>query len=272
MSSPSTLLVGASQKGSLQSGRALAFSSLALVALVLLFTGGPGESSRGVPLGDDGLVVVPLQRSGMSVRVHARRMEPVDPSTRGVSDVLLLHGAKFSSKTWADLGTLDAISREGGVAVAVDLPGYGMSPDVDIAFTSPDTRGEFLVALVDALALERPLLVCPSMSGNFAFPLLRDSPKIVGGFLGIAPTGVHEFASEVKASLERLSPPIPTLALYGSLDTSNLADADVLSAAVSGEKVVFEDAGHPAYLKDPERWHGLLIALARKVKRYLSAS
>ena len=171
MSSQSTLLVGASQKGSLQSGRALAFSSLALVALVLLFTGGPGESSRGVPLGNDGLVVVPLQRSGMSVRVHARRMEPVDPSTRGVSDVLLLHGAKFSSKTWADLGTLDAISREGGVAVAVDLPGYGMSPDVDIAFTSPDTRGKFLVALVDALALERPLLVCPSMSGELCVSL-----------------------------------------------------------------------------------------------------
>lgn len=39
------------------------------------------------------------------------------------ADVLLLHGMRFSSKTWLDLGTLDRLSAWNYRAVALDLPG-----------------------------------------------------------------------------------------------------------------------------------------------------
>jgi hypothetical protein len=89
----------------------------------------------------------------------------------------------------------------------------------------------------------------------------------VGGFLGVAPVGVREFAGAIKASLAE-NEPMPAVALFGSMDASHLVDADALLVALGGaaEKVIFAGADHPAYLKYPDRWHELLVGLAKKVK------
>ena len=44
---------------------------------------------------------------------------------KGGTPVLLLHGAAFSSQTWVEVGTLQALSEAGLDVVAVDLPGKG---------------------------------------------------------------------------------------------------------------------------------------------------
>lgn len=44
--------------------------------------------------------------------------------------VLLLHGAKFSSQTWVDLGTMAQLARSGYQVVAIDLPGFGRSREM----------------------------------------------------------------------------------------------------------------------------------------------
>ena len=214
-----------------------------------------------------GFHTLTLSSSGKKLRVHARQ---TDGSSEGkksaVADVLLLHGAAFSSKTWSDLGTLKAIADAGGRSVAIDLPGYGGSPES--GKLSSEERGELVAAAAEEFGLSRPVLVAPSMSGSFALPLLRDRPSTLGGFLPVAPVGVREFAPVVKDSLSALPRPMPAVALFGSLDASHLGDADLLLDALGKEadKVVFQGAGHPAYMKYPDRWNELLLGLARKVR------
>ena len=124
-----------------------------------------------------------------------------------------------------------------------------------------------MAAAIAAFNLRRPVLVAASMSGGWAFPLLVADPAAVGGFVGVAPVGVREFADAVKASLSARNHRMPAVALFGSLDASHLADAETLLGALGdeAEQVVFEGAEHPAYLKYPERWHELLVGVARKV-------
>lgn len=234
-------------------------------------SGGGMATGRREPLANPGETKVgfrtlTLASSGKKLRMYARQTDGGGRGNSSIADVLLLHGAVFSSKTWSDLGTLTAIADAGGRAVAIDLPGFGRTPAS--GKLSANERGELVAAAAAEFGLSQPLLVAPSMSGTYALPLLRDRPLTVGGFLPVAPGGVEEFASSVKASLSALSRPMPAVVLYGSLDTSRLDDADVLLKVLGkgAEKVIFEGAGHPAYIKFPERWNELLLGLARKVR------
>src|SRR5688572_25069784 len=52
----------------------------------------------------------------------------LEAGPEGGLPVLLLHGQRFHSKTWKELGTLDRLAKEGFRAIALDLPGFGASP------------------------------------------------------------------------------------------------------------------------------------------------
>jgi len=177
----------------------------------------------------------------------------------GGAPVLLLHGAAFSSATWEELGTLDVLARAGCRAIAVDLPGFGDTP-------AGGERTTFLAALLDALVADepgftQPVLVFPSMSGGFAFPLLATSPQRVSGVVPVAPVGIDAFAPADAASLP------PALLVWGDQDRS-LPALDVLAAKFARvERLVLEGARHPAYLDRPDAWHAALLAFVREAAR-----
>ncbi|XP_077846352.1 putative protein-lysine deacylase ABHD14B isoform X2 [Macaca mulatta] len=102
--------------------------------------------------------------------------------------VLLLHGIRFSSETWQNLGTLHRLAQAGYQAVAIDLPGLGHSKEaaapVPIGELAP---GSFLAAVVDALELGPPVVISPSLSGMYSLPFLTAPGSQLRGYVPVAP-------------------------------------------------------------------------------------
>jgi abhydrolase domain-containing protein 14 len=214
------------------------------------------------------LLLLPLFGCGTGAPVPDPTPSPVTQVQRRVLDVggasiltlssgptdgaalLLLHGAAFTSETWLELGTLDAAASAGLHVVAVDLPGFGASTQTALE------GGDFLLRLVEELALAKPVVVAPSMSGAFAFPFVLDHPGRCGGFVPVAPAGQGRY----RERFAELTP--PTLVVWGTADDLRpVAEAHALRGAIPGaELLLLEDAGHPAYLDQPDAFHRRLFA------------
>jgi len=185
-------------------------------------------------------------------RLHVRTAGPPDGQV-----VLLLHGQRFDSGTWEQLGTLRFLADHGLRAVAVDAPGFGRSAAQEIA---PDT---FLEQLIPALGLTRPVIVAPSMGGTFALPYVVAHPDEVAGFVPIAPAGLERWLPELRGS------PVPALIVWGSADTVfPVAGADELAGAMRhGRTLILQGAAHPAYLEQPQAFHEALVEFVRGLSR-----
>ncbi|HUT93004.1 MAG TPA: alpha/beta fold hydrolase [Thermoguttaceae bacterium] len=163
--------------------------------------------------------------------------------------VVLLHGANFSAATWHEIGTLARLADAGYRAVAVDLPGFGESPGASVDY---DT---WLLQLLDRLAIERPVIVSPSMSGRFSLPLVTGTPSRIAGFVAVAPVAIPQYRDR----LGRIA--VPVLAIWGEQDrTVPHANADLLVSQVpQGRKVVIPSAGHAPYMNDACAFHDALL-------------
>jgi pimeloyl-ACP methyl ester carboxylesterase len=163
--------------------------------------------------------------------------------------ILLLHGASFSSQTWQEIGTLQLLGEKGYSAVAVDLPGYGSSQKIS---GSPE---QFLLELIDKLNLNCPIVVSPSMSGNYSLSFIVKYPERARGFVAVAPVGISRFSQKLQG-IE-----VPTLAIWGSNDRIvPLAQAELLVQLIpKARKVILKDAGHACYMKATKEFHQHLL-------------
>jgi len=167
--------------------------------------------------------------------------------------VLLLHGQRFSAETWRELGTLELLARQGYRAVALDLPGFGGSEP------SEEPPEQFLASVLPLLADSPAVVVSPSMSGRFSFPLLVRRPGFVAGFVAVAPVGVQENLASVHGM------DLPALLIWGENDkVVPLRDARALGEALpNSRQVILKGAGHPSYLDATAEFHRELLLFLR---------
>ncbi|XP_045547411.1 protein ABHD14A isoform X3 [Salmo salar] len=106
--------------------------------------------------------------------------------------VVLLHGQAFSSKTWVELGTLALLATNGYQALAVDLLGFGNSPDSDALKTDQHLLGRF----VEALGVRTTVLLSPSMSGHCSIPFLTKHSAQLHCSIPLAPVGTSNYTPQ----------------------------------------------------------------------------
>jgi pimeloyl-ACP methyl ester carboxylesterase len=117
-------------------------------------------------------------------RVHVIEAGPAD----GVP-VLLCHGWGACVYAWSAI--LPALVAAGCRVLAPDLRGHGRTDENDApaAYTTPGMTAD-LAAIVDALGVERPVVVGHSMSGRIALEYAMLDPTLVRGLVLLAPIGV----------------------------------------------------------------------------------
>jgi abhydrolase domain-containing protein 14 len=175
----------------------------------------------------------------------------------GGRTVLLLHGARFDSGTWLEIGTYQKLAAAGFRVLGLDLPGFGRSEAVDVP------REELLAELLPALDVDAPVLVAPSMSGGFALPLLIHHPDAVSGFVAVAPAGVPDYEPELDAIR------VPTLIIWGEKDTViPVSIGERMERKINGSRlIVLEGASHPCYLDRPDEFHQALLDFLKGLRK-----
>jgi len=199
------------------------------------------------------------------------------PSVRRAKAVVLfLHGASYTSRIWDDRKILDHLAAAGYRVVAVDLPGYGGTPERSTDDTTDgQPEGDSSGSLISDGAVLRELirsvsgpagvvLVSPSASGRYSLPYLAQFPSDpLAGFVPVAPVGVNSFRRPTTA------PKIPTLLVWGAEDdVVPFANATLLQEQLPGSRIErIAGAGHAAYDDHPRQFEAVMLAFLRTLRR-----
>ncbi|XP_047440184.1 protein ABHD14B [Mugil cephalus] len=182
-----------------------------------------------------------------------RQSEPATGDAK--MSVLLLHGIRFTSENWLNIGTLETLATAGCRAVAIDLPGLGRSASAQ----GPAALGElapagFLKEVCEQLSLSPVVVISPSLSGMYSLPFLLQHQALIKAYVPVAPICTEKFTAEQYGSVK-----VPALIVYGDQDTQ-MGEASLrnLSNLPAHSVVVMKGAGHPCYLDDPDTWHKAL--------------
>jgi pimeloyl-ACP methyl ester carboxylesterase len=196
----------------------------------------------------------------------------LEAGQRGAPPVVLIHGLGATSASF--LPTLWDLSRDHHV-IAVDLPGFGESGK-PVRPLDPEFYARWLVAFLDAVAIEKATLVGNSMGGRVALEMGLRSPERVAGLVLLAPSMAWRRYRAAAGLVKLLRPelgavPLPVLhrLVLGVLRSlfarpSRVPDAAMNAAADEAVRVfgtlrgriAFFHAAREIYLEDPHGTSG----------------
>jgi len=193
-----------------------------------------------------------MEINSQFIPVSGRLVHTLNANPQSKQAVVLLHGASFSSATWQEIGTLEALASAGYQAVAVDLPGFGQS---ESASMSPE---KWMSELFDRLGVGSPILLAASLSGEYALPFITSHPGRIAGFVAVAPVGL----SSHRENLHSITAPV--LAVWGENDNLiPISDAGLLvNEVTNGELIVIPNGTHAPYMSEPDLFNQRLLEFA----------
>ena len=179
--------------------------------------------------------------------------------------VLFLHGQRFTSEDWKKINTLEFLAKKGFHVMAIDLPTYGKSQQLQEP-KSPSDKAKFLNDFMDKTDYNNAVLVVPSMSGSYAMPFIfeGENAKKLKGFVPVAPVGTDSFKDEVFKKLA-----LPTMAVYGQNDNLSFVPGAIekFKLIPNAEIKKIDNAGHACYLDSPGEFHSLMESFLKKLQK-----
>ena len=143
-----------------------------------------------------------LPSSDPPLRITQVWHAPASYISEGQGPVLLLiHGLPGSTRDWRYLTP----HLRGVRALRVDLPGFGASSRRDRTHWSVEERVEWLVALLDALNIERVTAVGHSMGGAVAVALAALAPSRVSRLALLCSPGLRPHAMFERSRMPQMS-------------------------------------------------------------------
>jgi pimeloyl-ACP methyl ester carboxylesterase len=147
-------------------------------------------------------------------QVRAVVCEPAAPAPNDLPAVVAVHGWGCSAYTFRRV--LRPLADAGVRAAAPDLRGHGWSSKpLHAAAYGPEALADWLAHVLDALALDRVVLLGHSLGGQVALELALTSPERVAGLVLAAPLGlspVGRLRALRLATPDLLAPLLPRLA------------------------------------------------------------
>lgn len=172
-------------------------------------------------------------------------------------NVLLLHGMRFTSRNWAEIDALRKIHQWGYNTYAVDFPGFGLSEENEkYIFSSADYSPSslFVKDFCEKLAINRVIIIGPSMGGAIAIRSIIDFPGLVKEIIVIAPAGFEA----LRGDLYRIDGQVHII--WGSEDsTIELSFGRRYHDLIAGSDLhIIKGADHVPYLKKTSQFFSLI--------------
>ncbi|MEM9169035.1 MAG: alpha/beta fold hydrolase [Pseudomonadota bacterium] len=182
------------------------------------------------------------------VDVDGARVRVREEGPAGAPPVLLVHGFTHSLETWdAWADDLKADYR----VIRYDLLGHGLTgPDAQERY-APTQRAAFVGAVMDALAIERAVIVGNSLGGLAAWRFAAGAPDRVAALTLVAPgafpfNGVGDEPAPIPAAVKAYLMTAPEAGVKASADVIYADDAKVTDARLETMRAMMRREGNGA--------------------------
>jgi pimeloyl-ACP methyl ester carboxylesterase len=139
----------------------------------------------------------PIQYPVQAGRITTRVLE----AGGGELPILMVHGMGARADRWHE--NVASLGRAGFHCAAIDLPGHGFAQKgPGIAFDIA-SLAKFVAGVLDALGLQRCILMGTSLGGHVCARFACDAPERVAALVLVGSLGFHELPAEARQRMTR---------------------------------------------------------------------